>query len=247
MIRDYIVVDVETTGLNPARDRLLEIGAARILNGKVEETYQTFIDAGVEVPERITELTGITDEMRLSGKRPEQAIPEFLEFCGELPILGHNVSFDFGFLKQAAVNQGLIFEREALDTLKIARKLLPDLPSRRLPDLCAYYQVDPGNSHRALDDALSTHFLLWHMWEAFKETAPEEFTLYPLVYSAKKQSPIAKSQKAYLNDLLKYHRIETNIRIEDMTRSEASRMIDKIILQYGRIPGRERKEREKRI
>ena len=174
MIRDYIAVDVETTGLNPARDRLLEIGAARILNGKVEETYQTFIDAGVEVPERITELTGITDEMRLSGKRPEQAIPEFLEFCGELPILGHNVSFDFGFLKQAAVNQGLTFEREALDTLKIARKLLPDLPSRRLPDLCAYYQVDPGNSHRALDDALSTHFLLWHMWEAFKETAPEE-------------------------------------------------------------------------
>ncbi len=146
MIRDYIAVDVETTGLNPARDRLLEIGAARILNGKVEETYQTFIDAGVEVPERITELTGITDEMRLSGKRPEQAIPEFLEFCGELPILGHNVSFDFGFLKQAAVNQGLTFEREALDTLKIARKLLPDLPSRRLPDLCAYYQVDPGNS-----------------------------------------------------------------------------------------------------
>ena len=129
MIRDYIAVDVETTGLNPARDRLLEIGAARILNGKVEETYQTFIDAGVEVPERITELTGITDEMRLSGKRPEQAIPEFLEFCGELPILGHNVSFDFGFLKQAAVNQGLTFEREALDTLKIARKLLPDLPS----------------------------------------------------------------------------------------------------------------------
>ena len=57
MIRDYIAVDVETTGLNPARDRLLEIGAARILNGKVEETYQTFIDAGVEVPERITELT----------------------------------------------------------------------------------------------------------------------------------------------------------------------------------------------
>ena len=151
MIRDYIAVDVETTGLNPARDRLLEIGAARILNGKVEATYQTFIDAGVEVPERITELTGITDEMRLSGKRPEQAIPEFLEFCGELPILGHNVSFDFGFLKQAAVNQGLTFEREALDTLKIARKLLPDLPSRRLPDLCAYYQVDPGNSHRALD------------------------------------------------------------------------------------------------
>ena len=93
---------------------------------------------------------------------------------------------------------GSDFEREALDTLKIARKLLPDLLSRRLPDLCAYYQGRSRQFPPALDDALSTHFLLWHMWEAFKETAPEEFTLYPLVYSAKKQSPIAKSQKAYL-------------------------------------------------
>lgn len=75
MIRDYIAVDVETTGLNPARDRLLEIGAARILNGKVEETYQTFIDAGVEVPERITELTGITDEMRLSDNATRAGNP----------------------------------------------------------------------------------------------------------------------------------------------------------------------------
>lgn len=246
MIQDYVALDVETTGLNPARDRLLEIGAAKIRNGKVEGTFQTFIDAGVEVPERITELTGITDAMRLGGKRLEQAIPEFLEFCEDLPILGHNVSFDFGFLKQASVNQGLSFERHAVDTLKIARKLLPDLPSRRLPDLCTYYQIDPGNSHRALDDALSAHFLLWKLWEAFGETAPDEFSLHPLVYSAKKQGPIAKSQKAYLNDLMKYHRIETSIRIDDLTRSEASRMIDKIILQYGRIPGRERKERERK-
>ena len=145
------------------------------------------------------------------------------------------------------MNQGLTFEREALDTIEDCKKAAArSSVTETAGSVCLLSgrsrQFPPG-----IDDALSTHFLLWHMWEAFKETAPEEFTLYPLVYSAKKQSPIAKSQKAYLNDLLKYHRIEMNIRIEDMTRSEASRMIDKIILQYGRIPGRERKEREKRI
>jgi DNA polymerase-3 subunit alpha (Gram-positive type) len=235
MIYDYIALDVETTGLNPARDRLLEIGAARIMDGKVCETYSTLINTGIPIPAHVQALTGITDEMQKTGKRAEAAIPEFLEFCGDLPVLGHNVQFDFGFLKQNAVNQKLSFEKEALDTLKIARKLLPDLPSRKLPDLCAHYQVNPGKSHRALDDALAAHELLWKMWEEFGETMPEAFEKKTLVYAAKKQSPITNSQKGYLNDLLKYHRIEPNIPIEEMTRSEASRMIDRIILQYGRI------------
>ncbi|MDO4261269.1 MAG: exonuclease domain-containing protein [Eubacteriales bacterium] len=235
MIRDYIALDVETTGLNPGRDKVLEIGAVRVRDGVEAETFQTLIDAGTPVPERIQELTGITDEMRRMGRRPEQVYPEFVEFCGDLPVLGHNVQFDFGFLKQGAVNQGLTFEKEALDTLKIARRVLPDLPSRTLAAMCAHYQVDPGSSHRALDDARSAHRVLWKLWEEFGERDPEAFALRRLTYSAKRQSPITNSQKGYLNDLLKYHRIETSICIEDMTRSEASRMIDRIILQYGRI------------
>jgi DNA polymerase-3 subunit alpha (Gram-positive type) len=235
MIYDYIALDVETTGLNPAKDRLLEIGAARIVNGKVCETYSTLINTGIPIPAKIQTLTGITDEMQKDGKRVDKVIPEFVEFCGDLPVLGHNVSFDFSFLKQNAVNLKLSFEKEALDTLKIARKVLPELPSRKLPDLCAYYHVDPGHSHRALDDALAAHELLWKMWEEFREKAPEAFEKKPLAYAAKKQSPITNSQKGYLNDLLKYHRIEPSIPVEEMTRSEASRMIDRILLQYGRI------------
>jgi len=242
MIYDYIALDVETTGLTPARDKVLEIGAARIRAGKVCETYNTLINTGVPIPERIQQLTGITEEMQRSGKKAAQAFPEFVEFCGDLPVLGHNVQFDFGFLKQGAVNLGLTFEKEALDTLKIARRVLPDIPSRTLPAMCAHYQVDPGNSHRALDDALAAHEVLWKMWEEFKETDPGAFSLHKLVYTAKKQSPITNSQKGYLNDLLKYHRIETNIRIEDMTKSEASRMIDHIILQYGKITRQNRKD-----
>lgn len=235
MIYDYIALDVETTGLNPARDKILEIGAIKVQGGKVCETYGTLIDTGVPIPMRIQELTGITDAMQRTGKKTEEAIREFVDFCKDLPILGHNVQFDFGFLKQTAVNQGLSFEKEALDTLKISRRVLPDIPSRTLPAMCGHYRVNPGNSHRALDDALAAHEVLWKLWEEFGEQAPEVFTLHRLTYSAKKQSPITNSQKGYLNDLLKYHRIETDIRIEDMTKSEASRMIDRIILQYGRI------------
>lgn len=242
MIYDYIALDVETTGLAPAKDKVLEIGAVRVKEGKVCGTYSTLIDTGVPVPLRIQQLTGITDEMQRGGKKAGEAFPEFLEFCGDLPVLGHNIQFDFGFLKQGAVNLGLIFEKEALDTLKIARRVLPDLPSRTLSAMCEHYAVDPGKSHRALDDALAAHRILWKMWEEFKEKDPEAFSLHRLVYTAKKQSPITKSQKGYLNDLLKYHRIETNIRIEDMTKSEASRMIDQIILQYGKIVRPNRKD-----
>jgi len=235
MIYDYIALDVETTGLNPAKDKLLEIGAARIIDGEVSETYSVLIDTGIPVPLRIQELTGITDEMQKTGRKIDAVICEFVEFCGNLPVLGHNVQFDFGFLKQNAVNHGLVFEKQALDTLKIARRVLPEIPSRKLPDMCVYYQVDPGKSHRALDDALACHEILWKMWEEFGMKDPEAFSLHPLTYSAKKQSLITNSQKGYLNDLLKYHKIESTIRIEDMSRSEASRMIDRIILEYGRI------------
>lgn len=235
MVFNYVALDVETTGLNPARDRLLEIGAARILDGEVCETYSTLIDTGIPVPARIQELTGITDEMQREGKRIETAIREILDFCRELPVLGHNVQFDYGFLKQNAVNQGLEFEKEAFDTLKIARKFLPDIPSKTLTALCAHYQVAPGRSHRALDDALSAHQVFRKLWEEFGGMEPEAFSLHPLTYSAKKQGPITNSQKGYLNDLLKYHKIEMNIRIEDMTKNEASRMIDQILSQYGKI------------
>ena len=111
MISQYIALDTETTGLNPVKDRVLEIGAARVCDGKVWETFTTLIDTGVEIPERIVELTGITDEMQNTGKKPQQAFSEFLEFCGDLPILGHHISFDFGFLKQGAVNLGFTFEK----------------------------------------------------------------------------------------------------------------------------------------
>ena len=101
--------------------------------------------------------------------------------------------------------------------------------------MCAYYGIDQGNAHRALDDARSAHLLLLQLWEAFGQADPGAFALCPLAYTAKKQSPITNSQKGYLKDLLKYHKIELDIQIDGLTKSEASRIIDGIILQYGRI------------
>ena len=235
MVNEYVAVDVETTGLNPQRDRLLEIGAIRVCEGEPAETLSVLINTGIPVPARIQELTGITDEMQKTGKKAGEAIREFLEFRGALPVVGHNVSFDFGFLKQAAVDAGGSFEAEAMDTLKIARRVLPGLPSKTLGAMCACYGINPGNAHRALDDARSAHELLKKLWGEFGRADPEAFALQTLFYTAKKQSPITKSQKGYLNDLMKYHKIEMIIRMEDLTKSEASRMIDHIILQYGKI------------
>lgn len=234
----YVALDVETTGLDPAKNRLLEIGAVKVEDGKIIGSYGTLIDTGIPIPYRIRELTGITDEMQREGKSLDTAMRELVKFCEGYPILGHNVQFDYGFLKQGAVQCGLRFEKDGIDTLKIARKVLPGMKSRTLPAMCAYYRVDPGNSHRALDDARSAHEIFQKMQTEFGEAFPQAFLFQKMMYSAKKESPITNSQKGYLNDLLKYHKIELNIRVEDMTKSEASRMIDGIILQYGRIGSR---------
>ncbi len=231
----YVALDVETTGLDPAKDRLLEIGAVKVEDGEIRESYETLINTGVPIPYRIQELTGITDEMQKAGKTLEAAMEEIVRFCEGYPILGHNVQFDYGFLKQNAVMCGLGFEKDGIDTLKIARKVLPDMRSRSLPAMCAYYRVDPGNSHRALDDARSAHEIFRKMQSEFGGTEPQAFVFQKMMYSVKKECPITNSQKGYLNDLLKYHKIEMSICVEEMTKSEASRMIDHIILQYGRI------------
>lgn len=247
MIQDYVALDLETTGLHPVRDRILEIGAIRVKQGKIEDRYSTLVDCRMRIPERITELTGITDEMleeaRAQGRAPEvsQAVAELLEFCGDLPLLGHNILFDYSFVKQNAWNCGLEFEKEGIDTLKIAKVFLSDLPSRSLEALCAYYQIDTGGHHRAVEDAMAAASLYNHLAEAF-ETKEEGqagrcgiFLPAKLVCNVKKQVPATKMQKAYLIDLVKYHRITLDVSIDSLTKSEASRMIDRILFSYGRI------------
>lgn len=235
MVESYVAFDLETTGLRPKYDKILEIGAVKIVCGEVTGTYETFIDCGAEIPERITELTGITQKMVEGSPDTREAVEGFLEFAGDSVLLGHNVLFDYSFMKRSVVNLGGTFERCGIDTLAISRSCLPKLSGKSLDKMAAYYEIPQTQHHRALDDALTAARLYERLREDFGKIRPELFEASALVFKVKKESPITNSQKVYLRDLLKYHRIDSNVKIEMLTKSEASRMIDGIILQYGKM------------
>lgn len=229
---DYIVLDVETTGLHPVNDRIIEIGAARVQGGTVCETYQTLVNPGRKLEERIVELTGITDETLKGAPYIEDVLPEFLAFASEDTLLGHCVRFDFAFLKRAAVNQKQTFEKKAIDTLKLARLCLPELPSRALGELCRHYGIVHA-AHRALGDALATHALYGKLCAQFEAAAAAE--PFRIEYKVKKEGPITPAQRERLLRMVQYYQITLPCDVDRMTKNEASRMMDKLILQYGRM------------
>ena len=123
-MQDFTAIDVETTGLNPKTEKMIEIGAVKVRDGKIVAKYDSLINPGKKLEERIIELTGITDEMLADAPLPEKVLPEFFDFIGEDILLGHSIMFDYSFLKRAAVNMGLVKSKDnryGIDTLRIAR------------------------------------------------------------------------------------------------------------------------------
>lgn len=235
MVESYVAFDLETTGLRPKYDKILEIGAVKVVCGEVTGTYETFVDCGAEIPERITELTGITREMVEGSPDTRKAVEGFLEFARDSVLLGHNVLFDYSFMKRNVVNLGGTFERKGIDTLAISRRCHSELPGKSLDKMAEHYGIPQTQHHRALDDALTAARLYERLKEEFSGSRPELFEASELVFKVKKEGPVTNSQKVYLRDLLKYHRIDSNVKIETLTKNEASRMIDGIILQYGKM------------
>jgi DNA polymerase-3 subunit alpha (Gram-positive type) len=231
----YIAIDLETTGLNPKLNKIIEIGAIKIINGKEAGEFQTFVNPYQQLPEEITKLTGITDEDLENAPGIETVIREFLEFAGDLPLVGHQVIFDYSFLKKAAVNQRLSFEREGIDTLKLARKFMPAEEKKNLRAACEYFGIVPIESHRALADAKAANQLLLELEKHYGTENPRAFLPEKLNYKVKKEQPASKRQKEHLQDLLKYHRISLTVQIDHLSKNEISRITDKIIGQYGRI------------
>lgn len=229
-VRDYLCVDLETTGLNPKLDKIIEIGAVKVTGGEITDIFQTFVHPGIALSERVSALTGILAADLKDAPVIQEILPSFLEFAGELPLLGHRVLFDYSFLKRAAVNSGLTFEREGIDTLGLSRKFLPELPSKRLSDLCEYFQI-PIRAHRAMEDARATHHLYEKLCESFYEQ--QAFSPAPLIYKVKKEGPATKAQKERLARLLEQHGIAPDFEMEMLTKNEASRLIDRILAAYG--------------
>ncbi len=233
--QDYIAVDIETTGLDAKKEKIIEIGAIRVVNGKETAQFHTMVNPHRTLEERIVELTGITDEMVKNAPDIGDIIGEFLEFCGELPILGHHIIFDYSFLKRAAVNAKLNFERSGIDTLRLCRKLMPESEKKNLAAACTFYKIEREGAHRALGDARDAHHLFQKLLLQAKEEHRELFSPKPFNYKVKREQPASKKQKEDLRELVKYHRIELPVQIEYLSRSEASRIKDKIISQYGRM------------
>lgn len=242
-MKTFIAVDLETTGLSADKDCIIEIGALKYKDGECLETFSKLVKPPVPISPRITEITGIRDAMVADAEPIEVVMKEFIEFVGEEEVLlGHNLSFDYGFLKVNAAEIGINFQKKGLDTLKIARKMLADLPKKDLTTVSTHYGVVNPCAHRAYEDAMTTAQVYLKMLREFGTDNPELFLPKPLQHKRKKTEPMTIKQKKYLLDLLKCHRIQGETffgqqgkDIDDLTKSEASKLIDKIIATYGRI------------
>ncbi len=157
----FVVVDTETTGSRAGEDRLIEIGAVRVVGGQVVDTFQQLIDPGRAVPNRITWLTGISTAMVFEQPTADAVMPRFAAFLGDDVMVAHNLPFDARFLDVAMDEAGLPpIRNAALDTLRLARRLLPGLPSKGLSGLTAHFGITVDGRHRALGDAAATAELL---------------------------------------------------------------------------------------
>ena len=234
MINSYVALDLETTGIGARHEKITEIGMVKVIDGEAVDTYHTMVNPHREIPKRIVELTGITDDMVKDAPGIDEILDEVLNFTEDLPLLGHQIIFDYGFLVQAAVNQKRKFEKYGVDTLKLCRYLMPGAEKKNLGAACAYFGVHQDTAHRALSDAYAAHDLYQELKRRFGKERPELFTAKMLQYKAKKERTASKRQKEHLQDLLKYHRIDITVEIDHMSGNEISRMIDKIIFQmYG--------------
>jgi len=233
--QSYVALDLETTGLNPKIDKIIEIGAVLVRDGRVVSEKTTLVNPRMELSEHTRTLTGIDEAMVEDAPGIEEVIAEYVDFCGDLPLLGHKILFDYSFLKRAAVNQKLLFEKMGIDTLALCRRFMPGTEKKTLESACKYYQVETGSAHRALNDAYAAHKLYQALGRLHGVVDENAFLPQTLIYKIKREQPASKRQKEVLHELIKYHRIEITVQIDYLSRNEISRLTDKIISQYGRI------------
>lgn len=235
---DYVALDLETTGLSPRDDMIIEIGAVKFIGGQRKECFSSFVNPGIHIPQRITEITGIDDAMVSEAPSIDKVLKELLLFLGELPVLGHNVAFDYGFICQKALNMKMKYQAMCIDTHKISRKLLTGLESRSLENLCSFYGIVEEPRHRAFSDAAAAARLYDCLYEEALGRGNVDFgTLFlpeNAAYTAKKDSPATSKQVSYLRSLIKQHGVVLDREIESLTKSQASREIDRILSTYGR-------------
>ena len=151
-----MVFDVETTGFEANKDEIIEIGACKIVNGRIDETFSTFVKPSKHIPREITELTGIDDEMVKDAPTINYVIPDFYKFCYGATLVAHKAQFDMSFIYFIANKLSYNFDNEVLDTLAMARTKLPGLKNYKLGTIVERLNILLDNAHRAIHDATAT-------------------------------------------------------------------------------------------
>ncbi len=154
--QDFVVFDIETTGFSPVENRIIEIGAVKVSQGKIVDRFSTFVNPEVPIPFEIEKLTSITDEMVINAEKIETILPQFLAFCEGCMLVAHNASFDMSFIMENCDRQGIAHDFTYIDTVGIARVMLPGQAKHTLDAVAKTLGVSLENHHRAVDDAEAT-------------------------------------------------------------------------------------------
>ncbi len=164
---NYIVFDIETTGLNPQNDYIIEIGAVTIKNGRVQDEFFRSINPGIHIPDNVTNATGSTDEIVSNADNIESVIKDFLSYCGDAVLVAHNASFDFSFIRKNIDRFKLDKDFTVIDTMQLAR-VLTGLPRVTLNRLKEYYGISCDYIHDTISDAKCTAYVFLEFLKILK-------------------------------------------------------------------------------
>ncbi len=166
----YVVFDLETTGLSAISDTIIEIGAVKVEAGTIVDRFSTFVNPKVPIPYRIEQLTSINDDMVIDAPVIEDILPKFMEFCDGAIMVAHNADFDMGFIAAACERQGIPCDFTIVDTVAMARTLIPTIAKYKLDQVAKALKIDLGHHHRAVDDAECTAHIFVKLCERLKES-----------------------------------------------------------------------------
>ncbi len=192
----YVVFDLETTGFSSVKDKIIEIGAVKVEQGKITERFSTFVNPKRPIPFEITQLTSINDQMVMEAPDIETVLPQFLDFVGDAALVAHNAGFDVGFIEQNCRYQDIVPDFTSVDTVAMARILLPTLSKFKLNIVANALHISLDNHHRAVDDANATAEIFVKFIEMLKSRS---------IHSLEKLNQFGAQSKEMVKKLPSYH------------------------------------------
>lgn len=166
---EFVVFDIETTGFSCNNDKIIEIGAVKIVDGKTTESFSSFVNPGISIPYKIVELTGITDEMVKNAENIATVLPKFMDFVGDSILVAHNAEFDISFIKKNCSNLHITFKNQVMDTIQLSKFLIPELKRYKLDTIAKHLKLNMGSHHRAIDDARTAAAIMLYCFKLLGE------------------------------------------------------------------------------